>query len=397
MARRRLPYDPAGLEDLVERVRQKYRGTPLAVIGRKLEDGLEFILNAVRAGRTDTSAAEGLGAFVERTISLLPQSFGERFMFDSALIQAVCEEWERGGRVALSRMILPRHGGTDWGYQVIPMQPEGGEYAHVVKIVHLPGEDSRNRIDLLDYPFLLHELGHDLLNQRECRFAENFTGELNRIIRRWRVRAIPDRGSSRTEAKTTVDRAESLWTPSPDQHDWAHEVAVDVIALWTGGPAYLDTFHRAIEARQFNPYKMIAHHPPYGVRAAALVTTAEHLGWSARTGNLREIIEGWQRNGRNLGRDNAYATYADPDIVAVCVGCAIATCEDFALPRCNQGNLDRVAGMVRDGVIPNFGMDLLLAAWTVARDQDENARSRWEGKVIPSLLGSVQAVTPDTL
>jgi hypothetical protein len=277
------------------------------------------------------------------------------------------------------------------------MQPEGGGHAHLVKIVHFPGQDSPDDIDLLDYPFLFHELGHDLLNRPGCRFAENFVGELTRIVGRWRLRSIADRGASKTKAMNTIDRTESLWTPAPDQRDWAHELAVDVIGLWTGGPAYLDSFRRAIEEYQFNPYKMVAHHPPYGVRAAALDGTAERLGWGTRAGGLRGIMEGWRRDGRKLGKDNTYATYADPDIVAACVGCALATCQDFVLPRCDQARLNRVAEMVQKGVIPNFGMDLLLAAWTVAQDQDENARPRWEGEVIPALLGSIQAVTPDTL
>lgn len=397
MSRRRLPYNPASLSALVERVRNKYSGTPLAAIGRKLEDDLGFMLNAVRGGSPEAFAAEALGAFVERVMDLLPQSFGQRFMFDSALMQAVCEEWGQGERVGFSGMMLPGHGRKGWAYQGVPMQPEGMGHAHLVKIVHFPGEDSRNDIDLLDYAFLFHELGHDVLNRPECRFAENFAADLNRIVGRWRLRTIPDRGPTKARAKDAIDRTGSLWTPALDQRDWGHEVAVDVIGLWTGGPAYLDTFRRAIEEHEFNPYKMVAHHPPYGARAAALVGAAERVGWGMRAGKLRGIMEGWQRDGRKLGKDNAYATYADPEIVAACVGRALATCEDFVLPRCDQASLDRVAAMLREGVIPNFGMDLILAAWTVALDQDENAYSRWEGEVIPALLGCIQAVTPDTL
>jgi hypothetical protein len=327
----------------------------------------------------------------------LPQTFGERFLFDTTMLQAVREEWEGLGRILFSGAILPRHEGTEWSYRVVSVEQDGPGRIIPVKVVQFPGRDATDDIDLLDYPFLLHEMGHDFFNMLGRGFAERFAAEMGGIVRRWRLRSISDRGAARTRAKQTIDRAESLWTPTGNQRDWAHEVAVDIVALWTGGPAYLDAYRRTVEERELNPFTIVEHHPPYGARAAALVEAAERLGWGAYAVSLRGAIDGWRRDATRLGRDNAFATFADPGIVAACVRCAFETCEEWLLPRCDQARLDRVAATVKKGAVPNYGTDVILAAWIVARDEGEDALSRWEGEAIPALLGSVQAVTPDTL
>lgn len=345
-----------------------------------------------------SDAADGLASQAESALEHLPGSFRERFFFDAALLQAIREEWEESARRTLfSGEILPRHGGTEWGYQIVTVDSAGQGRIIPVKVVHFPGKDASDEIDLMAYPFLLHEMGHDFFNMPGRGFAERFSAELAGILRRWRLRGISDRGAARNRAQQAVDRTESLWTPATNQRDWAHEIAVDVVALWTGGPAYLDGFLRAIVDRRFNPFAIVEHHPPYGARAAALAMGAEHLGWATHAAGLRRAIEDWRRDATRLGRDNAYATFADPQIVAASVGCALATCEEWRLPRCNQARLNRVAAGVKGGIVPNFGADVILAAWIVARDEGEDGLSRWEGEAIPALLESLQAVTPETL
>ncbi len=398
MKRRRNPYDADRLDALATRVRNRYVGTPLELLGRKMGDDLAFVSVTLRDGGEAAHAAEGLAKLAEQAMEQLPQTFCERFLFDVALLQAVRGEWEESaGRRLFSGEILPRHGSSEWSYRMVSVSQDGPGRILSVRVVHFPGRDAVEEIDLTEYPFLLHEMGHDFFNMTGRGFAERFVAELGGILSRWRLRGISDRGAARTRAMQTIDRADSLWTPATNQRDWAHEVAVDVVALWTGGPAYLDAYRRTIEYRRFNPFTIVEHHPPYGARAAALVEAADRLGWGAYAAGLRGVIDGWRRDATQLGRDNAYATFADPGIVAACVRCAFATCEEWRLPRCDQARLERVAATVKKGAVPNFGADVILAAWIVARDGGEDALYRWEGEAIPALLGSVQAVTPDTL
>jgi len=387
--------EPAPIEVLIERVQRKYFGTPLAAVGEKLSASLAFAQNAVSVGALGKVATTGIRDYVERAMELLPGSFGARFHFDASMIQAICAEWEGGGRLRLSQMIVPRYRNTDWGYQVLPMQPEDGQRVHVVKLVDFPGTDTPNEIDLLDYPFLLHELGHELLYRPECKFRASFSRALGTVLDRWRLRSISDRAAAKARATRLINQVESFWTPNSGQHDWAHEVGVDLIGLWTAGPAYLDTLNRVFREPTLQPYVVLCEHPPYAVRAAALIAGADRLGWGLRADGLRAVMREWERKADKAARTNAFATSAAPEIVTACVESAHASCRDFGLPLCDQARLERVGRMVRGGQIPEVGIDLILGAWIAALDHMGDAPPPWEAKALAVLID--QAVTPETL
>ena len=82
--------------------------------------------------------------------------------------------------------------------------------------------------------------------------------------------------------------------PSPNHFDWSHEIAADMIAFWTCGPAYVAALFDVLEYDGLNPYKIGPGHPPYEVRANALLYAGESLGWEAYLSDLRDIVGRWR-------------------------------------------------------------------------------------------------------
>ena len=105
---------------LAETKANRLLGSPLAAVGKKL-------LNVLSEARENSADPVGdpqlakLTTYVAHIVERLPQSFGQRFHFDSALIQAVSRDW--GHKLAVSGMIVPRHE-RDWGHERVMMPSE---------------------------------------------------------------------------------------------------------------------------------------------------------------------------------------------------------------------------------------------------------------------------------
>ena len=100
---------------------RKYVDGPLDAIGRKLSEFLSQSQASFAAGCLHSDSFRDLCIEVGHLAERLPTSFGDRFTFDSALIQAIGEDW--GSEVGLSRMVIPRHS-SDWGHERIFMPSE---------------------------------------------------------------------------------------------------------------------------------------------------------------------------------------------------------------------------------------------------------------------------------
>src|SRR5712691_5868169 len=123
----------------------------------------------------------------------------------------------------------------------------------------------------LAYPFLTHELGHNALFKYDKVFPQSFWPVLEQVTNGLLRQSLADKGAARSRARDTVTLIRQLWSPTANHYNWAHEIAMDVIALWTTGPAYLATFHDILEDEELNPYLVGQSHPPYEIRANALI------------------------------------------------------------------------------------------------------------------------------
>ena len=152
--------------------------SPLKEVGQKLQDFLTQANGSFQADQLDEKSLAALAAQVGYIVDRLPPSFDERFEFDSALIRSIGEDWSKN--VVLSSMIVPRHG-SEWGHERLSMPSEDRNRAHVVDVIHMPGADRLQEVDLLDYPWIIHEMGHYLLLRYDSQFVPMFKEELERL------------------------------------------------------------------------------------------------------------------------------------------------------------------------------------------------------------------------
>jgi hypothetical protein len=330
--------------------------------------------------------AERLALKVEEFIDRLPQSFGPRFMFDSMMIKAICEEWSRQGTY-ISDLIVP-FPSNEWGHlSASYARPNGTSVP--VDLILFPGSQDLDGVDLLGYPFLCHELGHNILFKHNQAFGPRFSPALDRFAHSLQRRAMADRGAVRQRALHHVNEMRRLWGPSADHNNWSHEIAVDVIALWTCGPPYLATFQDILEAEGLDPYQIGQSHPPYEVRAKALLSASDQLGWAYYTGGIRRQIDVWRGSERKGGRTNSYLAYTSPDLTRECVDAALDVCETLGLPLCTPTLVGELDGRLEESGTPDFGSEILLAAWLRRNQMEEDEYEDWECSIKEALCATV--------
>ena len=144
---------------------------------------------------------ESLADYAEQFLDRLPRSFGPRFLFDSALLMTLAESWNP--RLQLRRLMLPTYG-AKWGYQALPLPSTDGKSAWVIDLFCFRGDEHLDSIDLLDYPWRVHELGHLLLRNNPSGFQQEFMSLLNEYMRKMRLLSLSDRTSARNKAEADL-------------------------------------------------------------------------------------------------------------------------------------------------------------------------------------------------
>jgi hypothetical protein len=174
--------------------------SPLSQVGKKLLDVLSEAKQNSPEPLGDYRLAR-LANYVAHVADRLPQSFGERFHFDSALIGGITRDW--GKKVTVSGMIVPRHG-EEWGHERIMMPSEDAQSAHFIDLVLLPRHDRREDVDLLSYPLIIHEMNHYAFLRYETLFIPAFKSGLEEIVRKLRLAAISDRPLEHEHKSTSM-------------------------------------------------------------------------------------------------------------------------------------------------------------------------------------------------
>jgi hypothetical protein len=372
---------------MLERVRRRYERSPLSSVGDKLAQTIREVQHGLQIGHVMLEDANKLAGYVERAIDMLPPSFGDRFRFDAGMVAAFADEWASGG-TRLSSMIVPLPA-EEWGHKSLTMPTRRGESAYVIDLIFTPGDDNLDDIDLLTYPFLGHELGHNALFKHEGVFSQDFEKDLQRHANKLLRQSLADRGTAKTTAHELVERTRRVWTPTPNHYNWAHEIAVDLIAFWTCGPAYLAALVDVLDDPTIDPYQVGQSHPPYEVRAKALLQAASQLGWDAQTHRLSELVQNWARSEWRRGKNNLYAALAEPDLIQACVHSALKTCQILGLPKPTPQGVHALQERLRRRETPDLGSELVLAAWLVRENSDQPAYEKWERETIRTLLADI--------
>ncbi len=269
------------------------------------------------------------------------------------------------------------------------MPSENLNDAHVVDVIHMPGPDDLGEVDLLAYPWIIHEMGHYLLLRYSSNFVPVFKVELEGIVSNLRLASIADRGSASTKAHRILEQLARLWNPSHGQRNWAHELAIDLISVWTCGPAYLACFQDAVEKQSMNPYEVTETHPPFAVRADALITAAKRLGLQKYTGNLQRLTDEWRRPKWMNRRDSRFLSLARPELIKSCSNVALSFCESLNLARCTPEKLENLPQSLATYNSDDIGLDLLLFAWFIFEKKGGNEYSEWESKIVRELAQRV--------
>lgn len=384
---RRSPRQSNSPQKVLQKVRNTYGQSPFQLVGSKLEQLILETQSAVESGRAHQDQSQLVANTVSGIMNLLPTSFGERFLFDTGMIQALTEHWSHGP-VQMSGMIVPRPSQT-WGHNRVIMPSEDQDNAHVVDVILFPGEDDTDSIDLLSYPWLCHELGHNVLFRYGANFADQFQERLGKVINTLRLRSAADRGFAKEKARTTIEKIQELWEPTLDHKNWSHELAIDMIALWTCGPAYLGVFQDVLDSDEINPYHIDQNHPPYEVRGLALLEASNQLGWNSYSDDLAQLIRDRRTSKWKTERNNQYHALTAFDLANACIETAFQVCETLALPKCTLRQIDTVQDIIEHDDIPDFGLDILLAAWLVHRQGGAESYELWERRAVSCLANSI--------
>jgi hypothetical protein len=379
---RRLRHTQDPLNQILDKLKEHLGPSPLFCIYQKVEEVVFALQHDLLHGFVSSDAADMLSDSIASMLDLLPQSFGKRFNFDAAMIDALSEEWSRGN-IQLSGMIVPKPN-NNWGHTSVPLPTYGRGSTHVIDFILIPRDDRLEDVDLLAYPFLCHELAHNALFKYHTTFPQSFMPLLEHVTNGMMRQSLADKGAARERAIETVTMVRQLWTPTADHHNWAHEIVMDVIALWTTGPTYLATFQDTLENEALHPYQVGQSHPPYEVRANALVDASTRLGWKDYTQGLTQRVAHWRQSPWRTERNNRYVACANPDLVRGCVSAAINICEVLSLPRCSEETLKAIQQKLDQDQTPDFGSELLIAAWLQWQQMGDNF-SIWENRVLSEL------------
>jgi hypothetical protein len=372
------------LDNLLVQIQRRLADTPLAVVGEHLASTISEVQLSSANGASASENCQKLTNYVTRLLEFLPSSFGDRFKFDAQLIDAIAQECSQGA-CRMSRMLIPKPS-QEWGHQSVFMPCYKGSAPDVINLIHMPGDDNLFDIDLLDYAFLCHELGHNILFRGGDAFIAGFGQHLDAVLAPIQKQTLGIRGWSKQVADATAEQVRRYWTPTADQYNWAHEIAVDVISLWLIGPAYLAALQDVMEPDALDPYQLGQSHPPYEIRARALIDTAGRLGWAYYTGAIQTLVDRWSAASASHAR-NLHVACADPRLLSGTIATALKTCEALSLPCCTPARLAVLED--RQEQSPDFGTDLILAAWLMRNRSTEAAYEEWERTVIKRLLADI--------
>jgi hypothetical protein len=352
--------------------------TPLSAIGDNLRGTFEpFFKGGVVDAIIEPSF--DLASAIQHLLGQLPTSYGQRFDFDAAFVLALAADWNPNR--PLPGMCVPKHQ-SEWGFSELPLPTIDRQRMPIVRVFHFPGQDSIEDIDLLSYPWLAHEVAHCLLFLHSGLFPSEFEPRLNSVLHTLSLKGIADRGLARTVARAGLEEMRHYWTPTLDQGNWAHEIAMDIIALWSCGPAYLCAFLDEVERENLDMFQISPVHPPYTVRISAFLYACSILKLGEHAGALQALSVSLSQHYPNKLRQ-----LAPDELIFAAVEAGLAVCNSLEIREWRYFDRGGPGSVAPDAY--ELGVALLLEAWRVRNQVDEESYSTWERKVIGTLTANI--------
>ena len=370
------------------RKRWKSKEDKFSHVLQDVESLIDSPLNAIAMALWDLlnntvelSKKEVVG-YVSALVKRLPIKFNDRFHIDGYLIHSITNNWSQGP-LKCSGMIVPTYY-EKWGYEVIPIPIISGP-THDLHLVYIHREDSNDLPWLLDYPWLVHELGHYLLYAHGQKLIEKYNPYLEKLASSLGARSIADRGLAKTRAEKNLKILKSYWELSPQKRSWTKEIAIDTIALWSCGPAYLAAFEDAHENNS-DPFYLDQTHPPVELRVYALVKAAHRLGWKDQVEALEVLLERWRQPGTPQPSTNQYNSLRREELIDGCLEATLGYCQFLQLPCLKQADIERVRQAIDHGEDLSDAIDLIVGAWLVYQEQGSVIYAEWETRTMDTLV-----------
>ena len=375
----------ATAHQLQARVRDLFGGTPLDGLVGHFQYFIEALTHCEGSQR-DTGLAS-IGKTIEFYAALFGTSFRERFQVDSWLISDLAAQWSVSG-ARLSKTIIPAYA-QQWSYSLLPLVGDANRAPLEIYVITFKGHDDLSTAKLLDYSWLAHELGHHLLAKAGANYSQEVLAELGLFTTSLTRKSLADSGELRVKTRQLVESLRTYWTPTVNTNDWAHEIAVDVIALWTCGPAFLAAMQDVLEQDGVDPYEITLGHPPYEVRAKVLVEVSEALGWEQEARPIESLLEKWKQSTNATRRTNAYLTLTADTLSGACGGLALRACKAWGLPQCTAALVSRVTKKYEQEASFDTATELILAAW-LAYERSRDRYPGWEAQVLKRLAEEIK-------
>jgi len=319
--------------------------------------------------------------YVSNLLERLPKQLDRHFYFDAWMVQSIMEAWSNDLIPDSSRIVPTRH--HIWGYEPIMIPPVTGVY-----LIYIPPKESETIPSLLDYPWLCHELGHYLLKLRG-HYDQLFNGFLPHLearISRLKRMSISDRGLAQTRSQAVIDEIDARWRSSR----WVQELAIDVIALWSCGPAYLAAFqdeHEKID----KPFIIESTHPPAELRTYALLQAARRLGWDRYLQELEQMQQNWyQKIPASIG--NEYRSLRNTELIEGCLEAAFDYCKYIKIPPLRPEDLELRRFSLQQKADFSHGIELIVASWLVYHENEAYYRD-WEERTLNQLINEILQVS----
>jgi len=361
---------------------ENLHGTPLNELSDLLKD---LVVGAQMQG--DHDGEQQINTYVQNILDRLPQRLNDRFLFDAYLIQSALRSWSQG-QIRFSNMVIPTYS-MDWGHESpIYIQSVENSDIHRFDIIRIRSNGQDDTPDLVDYPWLFHELGHYLISKNGRPILEQFLLKINNLISRLRIRGIADKGIAKTRADSITDEISARWIPnSINDPAWLRELVVDVIALWSLGPAYIEAFELE-HTNVSDPFLIEQSHPPVELRTKVLVETAEKLGWKSEAQKLKVLMKQWRFKLPHSIR-NRYISLSKIELIDAAINATTDFCTTAKIPRLDTPQLERILGLINENIVPEESIDIIFGAYLVYK-KGETIYENWETKIYQSLVTEIR-------
>jgi hypothetical protein len=347
-------------------------GSPLEAISTRLQEALDIAVKGNAAPKDISRLAEYCSAIIR----LLPSTLGQRFQVDAVLLKAMADDWSTGP--LFSAMFVPAYD-REWGYARLrmPLQEPNCPFHHNVEIVFFPAPEELDSVDLLDYPWVAHEMAHSLMFWHDEELIPTVKAKLDGIAQRRQLGAIADRGRAREIFQTAQREFLSFWTPTPDHRNWSHELSADLIALWALGPCYLACFAELLQGGEHDLYHVAENHPPYALRVEALLRAVRVFRFSCSLHGLADI-HGPSNQRPEARRTSRYGVFANADMIGAIAEAVLLFCKKLGVRSWAERETHKPQRPC--------GSDLLLEARARFSPKDPASYAEWQRVTLAQLL-----------